>query len=70
MKSPNRSSVQSGDSSFLFKVAKRPPGYLLSNVSLLSSHLLMRWLTTPAATAIKKEIMTSMKTPPPVARCR
>ena len=29
-KSPNRSRVQFGDSSFLFTVAKHPLGYLLS----------------------------------------
>jgi hypothetical protein len=34
------------------KVAKHPPGYLLS-LSCLSSHLLMRWQTTPAATVTR-----------------
>lgn len=42
----------------------------MSDSSLLSNHLLMRWLTTPAMTAIIKEAMISIKTPPPVARYR
>ncbi len=51
--------VQSRDSSFLFIVAKHPPGYLLS-LSCLSSHLLMRWQTTPAATVTRKVMMISI----------
>ncbi len=46
--SPDRNGVQSRDSSFLFIVAKHPLDYLLP-LSCLSSHLLMRWQTTPAA---------------------
>lgn len=38
--------VQSGDSSFI--MAKHPLGYLLFFGSRLSSHLLLRCLTTPA----------------------
>ena len=67
--SPDRNSVQSRDSSFLFIVAKRPPCYLLS-LSCLSSHLLMRWQTTPAVTVTRKVMMISIWTPPPVAGCR
>ena len=44
--SPNRVTAQSGDSSFLFTTAKHPPDYLLP-LSPLSSHLQMRWQTTP-----------------------
>lgn len=67
---PNRVAPQSGASSFLVTAAKHPPGYLLSFESRLSSHLLMQWLSTPAITAIKKERMTSIQTPPPVAGYR
>ena len=67
--SPDRNGVQSRDSSFLFVVAKHPPGYLLS-LSCLSSHLLMRWQTTPAATVTRKVMMISIWTPPPVVGCR
>jgi hypothetical protein len=57
--SPDRNGVQSRDSSFLFIVAKHPPGYL-SSLSCLSSHLLMRWQTTPAATVTRKVMMISI----------
>ena len=57
--SPDRNGVRSRDSSFLFIVAKHPPGYLLS-LSCLSSHLLMRWQTTPAATVTRKVMMISI----------
>lgn len=67
--SPNRVAAQSGDSSFLFTVAKHPPGYLLP-LSFLSSHLQIRWQTRPAATVTKKESTASTKTPPPAAGYR
>ena len=67
--SPDRNGVQSGDSSFLFIVAKRPLGYWLP-LSCLSSHLLMRWQTTPAVTVTRNVKNNSMQTPPPVAGCR
>ena len=67
--SPNRVTAQSGDSSFLFMVAKHPPGYLLP-LSCLSSHLPMRWQTTPAATVTRKVMMISIWTPPPIVGCR
>ncbi len=54
---------------FFFIVAKRPLGYLLP-LSCLSSHLLMRWQTTPAATVTRNVKNNSMQTPPPVAGCR
>ena len=66
---PNRVPAQSEASSFLFTAAKHPPGYLLPLLPL-SSHLQMRWQTTPATTAAKKEMRTSIQTPPPVARYR
>ena len=66
---PDCNGVQSGDSSFLFIVAKRPLGYLLP-LSCLSSHLLMRWQTTPAATVTRNVKNNSMQPPPPVAGCR
>jgi len=65
----NRVPAQFEASSFLFTVAKHPPGYLLS-LSFLSSHLQTKWQTTPAITVTKKEIATSIQTPPPVARYR
>ena len=64
---PNRVPAQFGASSFLFMVAKHPPGYL-SSLLFLSSHLQTRWQTTPAITVTKKEIATSIQTPPPVVR--
>ena len=66
---PNCAATRSGASSFLFTVAKHPPGYLLS-LSCLSSHLPMRWQTTPAATVTKKLISMSIESPPPVAGYR
>ncbi len=51
-KSPDCKGVQSRDFSFL-------KGYLLS-LSCLSSHLLMRWQTTPAATVARKVMMISI----------
>lgn len=54
---------------FSFIVAKHPLGYSLS-LSCLSSHLLMRWQTTPAATVTRKVTINSMQTPPPVAGYR
>ena len=63
----NRVPAQLGASSFLFTMAKHPPGYLLL-LSFLSSHLQTRWQTTPAITVTKKEIATSIQTPPPVVR--
>ena len=66
---PNCAATRSGASSFLFTVAKHPPGYLLP-LSSLSSHLQMRWQATPAVTATKKVITTSIRTPPPVAGYR
>ena len=68
-KSLNRVAPQLRDSSFLFIVAKHPQGYLLS-LLLLSSHLQMRWQTTPAVTVIKKEIAITIQTPPSVAGYR
>ena len=65
--SPDRSSVQSRDSSFLFIVAKHPPGYLLP-LSCLSSHLLMRWQTTPAVTVTRNVKNNSMQNT--ASRCR
>ena len=62
---PNRVPAQFGVSSFLFTVAKRPPGYLLS-LSFLSSHLQTRWQTTPAITVTKKEIATYIQPPPSI----
>lgn len=50
---------------FSFTVAKHPLGYCLP-LSFLSSHLQIRWQRL-AATVTKKEIATSMKTPPPAA---
>ena len=67
--SPDRNEVQSRDSSFLFTVAKHPLDDLLP-LSCLSSHLLMRWQTTPAATVTRNVKNNSMQTPPPVAGCR
>ena len=49
---------------FSFILAKHLVGYLLS-LSLLSSHLQMRWQITPAKTATTKEITISIWTPPP-----
>ena len=57
--SPDRNEVQSRDSSFLFTVAKHPLDYLLP-LSCLSSHLLMRWQTTPAATVTRNVKNNSM----------
>ena len=47
-----------------FIPAKHPVGYLLSFGSL-SSHLTMRWQSKPPMTVTKKEITTSIQTPPP-----
>ena len=68
-KSPGRVPAQSRDSSFLFIVVKRPLGCCCPYLSP-SSHLMMQWQTTSAATATKKEITASIQTPPPVARYR
>ena len=54
---------------FSFIVAKHPLGYLLS-LSLLSSHLMMRWQTTPPITVIKSDMSISICTPPPVVGYR
>lgn len=43
-------------SSLFISVVEHPPGYLLS-LLCLSNHLQMRWQVTPAATAIKKEVI-------------
>lgn len=60
---PNCAATRSGASSFLFTVAKHPPGYLLS-LSCLSSHLPMRWQTTPAATDTRNVAIISIGSPP------
>lgn len=54
---------------FSFVVAKHPLGYLLS-LSLLSSHLMMRWQTTPPITVTKSDMSISICTPPPVVGYR